>query len=157
MTTVDDFDSYTDIEHVRNLPDMYIGPIQNTKECRWLIKTNDEGIEEAVQEELEFNPGLEQCILELLVNAADHVQRCQSLIDKGEDIEKVTKIKVELGIDMISVWNNGPGIPIEIHNKTKLYVPEMIFGNMRTSSNYKPDVKRMGWKKWGWSQSRKYF
>jgi len=147
MTTVDDFDSYTDIEHVRKLPDTYIGSIQNTKDSRWIITTNDDGIEEAEQEEVEFNPGLEQCILELLVNAADHVERCKTLYDQGEDIDKVTKIMVELDKNMISVWNDGPGIPIEQKSikGSKMYVPEMIFGNLRTSSNYKASVK----KTWG--------
>jgi DNA topoisomerase-2 len=28
----------------------------------------------------------------------------------------------------ISVWNNGKGIPIEIHREHKCYVPELIFG-----------------------------
>ena len=142
MTTVEDFECYTDVEHVRKLSDMYIGSIQNTRDCRWLIKENEDGEEEAIQEELELNPGLEQCILELLVNAADHVERCRTL---GEDSEQVTKVKVELTNDMVSVWNNGPGIPVQVHKETKLYVPEMIFGNLRSSSNYKAGVK----KTWG--------
>jgi DNA topoisomerase-2 len=39
-------------------------------------------------------------------------------------------IKVEINIEngYISVWNNGKGIPIEIHKEHKCYVPELIFG-----------------------------
>ena len=36
----------------------------------------------------------------------------------------------------ISVWNNGQGIPIEIHKEHKIYVPELIFGHLLTGSNY---------------------
>eukprot|EP00494_Astrolonche_serrata_P024233 UN24491 len=43
-------------------------------------------------------------------------------------------INVEKGY--ISVKNDGKGIPIEIHKKHKIYVPELIFGNLLTSSNY---------------------
>lgn len=36
----------------------------------------------------------------------------------------------------ISVKNDGQGIPVEIHKKEGIYVPELIFGNLLTSSNY---------------------
>lgn len=34
------------------------------------------------------------------------------------------------------MWNNGKGIPIEIHKEHNCFVPEMIFGQLLTSSNY---------------------
>lgn len=40
---------------------------------------------------------------------------------------------------MIKVWNNGKGIPATIHKELKCYVPEMIFGQLLTSSNYDDD------------------
>lgn len=43
----------------------------------------------------------------------------------------------------ISVWNNGRGIPIEIHKDEKIYIPEMIFGHLLTSSNYDDDEKKV--------------
>ncbi len=143
MTTTKDFKSYTDIEHVKARPSVYIGGIQNQKETRWVIQNKQESDElEAVQLEIDSNPGLEQCILELITNAADHAQRCKTLIEKGEDIQQVTKIKIDLKKDYISIYNNGQGIPLEIHPVTKLYVPEMIFFNLRTSSNYDDTQKR---------------
>ena len=44
---------------------------------------------------------------------------------------------------MISVWNNGRGIPVEMHAKEKMYVPELIFGTLLTSSNYNDDQKKV--------------
>ena len=38
--------------------------------------------------------------------------------------------------DTISVWNNGDGVPVEIHKEERVYVPELIFGHLLTSSNY---------------------
>ena len=44
---------------------------------------------------------------------------------------------------MISVQNNGRGIPIEMHRDEKMYVPSMIFGHLLTSSNYDDSQKKV--------------
>ena len=44
---------------------------------------------------------------------------------------------------MISIWNNGKGIPVEMHREEKVYVPAMIFGQLLTSSNYDDDEKKV--------------
>jgi hypothetical protein len=31
----------------------------------------------------------------------------------------------------ISVWNNGRGIPVEMHKEEKCWVPELIFGHCK--------------------------
>jgi len=43
----------------------------------------------------------------------------------------------------ISVWNDGKGIPIVEHKVEKMYVPEMIFGHLLTSSNYSDEEKKV--------------
>ena len=40
----------------------------------------------------------------------------------------------------ISIWNNGSGIPVEFDSVENKYTPELIFGTLLTSSNYKPKV-----------------
>jgi DNA gyrase/topoisomerase IV subunit B len=57
--------------------------------------------------EVSFVPGLYKIFDEILVNAADNKQR-----DKNMDTIKVT---VDRAKGEISVYNNGRGIPIEIH------------------------------------------
>jgi DNA topoisomerase-2 len=42
----------------------------------------------------------------------------------------------------ISVLNDGAGIPVKMHTKEKIYIPEMIFGHLLTSSNYDDTEKR---------------
>lgn len=44
---------------------------------------------------------------------------------------------------MISVFNNGRGIPITKHAKEKVWIPTMIFGHLLTSSNYQDDDKKV--------------
>ena len=43
----------------------------------------------------------------------------------------------------ICVWNNGDGVPVEIHKEEKVYVPELIFGHLLTSSNYNDDEQKV--------------
>ena len=41
------------------------------------------------------------------------------------------------------MWNNGDGVPVEIHKDEKVYVPELIFGHLLTSSNYNDSQKKV--------------
>ena len=56
------------------------------------------------------------------------------------DMLKVT-IDVDEGI--ISVYNNGRRIPIEIHSKEKIYIPELILDHLLSGSNYNDDKKKL--------------
>ncbi len=44
----------------------------------------------------------------------------------------------------IRVWNSGDGIPVEMHKTEGVYVPELIFGHLLTSSNYDDNEKKVG-------------
>lgn len=41
------------------------------------------------------------------------------------------------------MWNNGDGVPVEIHKDEGVYVPELIFGHLLTSSNYNDMEKKV--------------
>lgn len=43
----------------------------------------------------------------------------------------------------ISVMNNGKGIPVQIHKEYDIYVPDLIFGHLLTSSNYNDEEKKV--------------
>lgn len=45
--------------------------------------------------------------------------------------------------NMISVLNDGKGIPVQIHKEYNIYVPELIFGHLLTSSNYNDAEKKV--------------
>ncbi|KAK3059557.1 DNA topoisomerase 2, partial [Coniosporium uncinatum] len=85
--------------------------------------------------EVSYVPGLYKIFDEILVNAADNKHN-----DKNMDEIKVT---VDRDSGEISVWNNGKGIPIEVHGKEAIYVPEMIFGHLLTSSNYDDEQQKV--------------
>lgn len=53
------------------------------------------------------------------------------------------KVTVDRENNVISVYNNGCGIPVEIHKEEKIFVPELIFGHLLTSSNYDDNEKKV--------------
>ena len=43
----------------------------------------------------------------------------------------------------VRVLNNGAGVPVELHKTEGMYVPELIFGHLLTSSNYNDNEKKV--------------
>ena len=87
--------------------------------------------------EVEYVPALYKIFDEILVNAADNKQRDPSM--------REIRIKIDIENGFISIKNDGKGIPIEIHKEHDMYIPELIFGNLLTSSNYNDaDLKTVG-------------
>ncbi|GES61190.1 DNA topoisomerase II [Aspergillus terreus] len=119
------YQKLTQLEHIIKRPDTYVGSTERTTQHMWVYSSESEGME---YREVSYVPGLYKIFDEIVVNAADNKQN-----DKNMDEIRVT-IDRESG--EISVWNNGRGIPIEMHSKEKMYVPELIFGHLLTSSNY---------------------
>ena len=120
------YKKYSQIEHVLARPGMYVGDTKNTKSNMWIFKENSMKFTEG-----EWNSGVYKIFDEILTNASDEVQRNKS----------VSCIKVDISDDEISVYNDS-GIPIEIHQEYKIYVPELIFTNLLTSSNFDDSEER---------------
>ena len=45
--------------------------------------------------------------------------------------------------NVISIYNNGKGIPIVEHKDEKMFVPTLIFGHLLTSSNYNDEEEKV--------------
>merc|ERR1711934_1137350 len=58
-------------EHIYELPDTYIGSIEETEDELWIL--NNEG--KMVREKIKFIPGLYKIVDEIAVNALDQAQR----------------------------------------------------------------------------------
>lgn len=119
-------------EHVLKRPGMYIGSIQPEV---GVMEIFDDVVNKIIRKEIKYTPGFLKLFDEVLVNAFDHTTR----------EETCKTIKVEVGYNnkdnyYIKVWNDGPGIPVTIHKEHKIYIPEMIFGNLLSSSNYHNDA-----------------
>jgi DNA topoisomerase-2 len=113
-------------------PDTYIGSVERTTDKMWVYNSSSEQME---FRDVSYVPGLYKIFDEILVNAADNKQN-----DKNMSEIRVT-VNRESG--EVSIRNDGKGIPIEIHDEHKIYVPEMIFGNLLTSSNYDDNQQKV--------------
>lgn len=128
----DQYQKLSQLEHILKRPDTYIGSIEKTPTEIWCFNSVTETME---YKEVTIVPGLYKIFDEILVNAADNKIRDPSM--------KNIKIAIDEENNTISVMNDGRGIPIEIHDKEKIYIPELIFGNLLTSSNYDDDEKKV--------------
>ncbi|KAJ7031541.1 DNA topoisomerase II [Mycena alexandri] len=131
-TTSEKYTKLTQIEHILKRPDSYIGSVEMLTQTMW---THDKETNKMVHREVTFVPGFFKIVDEILVNAADH---------KIND-PKMDQLKIEVDVEegTISVYNNGHGIPIEIHSTENCYIPELIFGHLLAGSNFDDDEKKL--------------
>lgn len=126
-------DLYT---HVILEPGMFIGSVTSDTVDMWVYDSENENM---IKKEITYVAGLYKIYDEIIVNARDHTVR--------EGLKKNTEI-IKVNIDettgKISVWNDGDGVPIEIHKKEGIYVPELIFGNLLAGENYDKEGKLVG-------------
>lgn len=127
----DTYKKMSPIEHIKTLPDTYIGSVEETEIETYVY---DDISERMIKKKLTYVPGLYKIFDEIIVNAADQVVRLKEDISANQ----VTTIKVDIDqkTNTISVYNDGDGIDVEIHKEHEIYVPELIFGNLLTSANY---------------------
>lgn len=138
------YQKLTDIQHVLQAPDTYIGSTDEDITTNWIL--NSKGNME--HKEYTWIPGLYKCFDEGLVNARDHYIRMTSVGDVGDNGTKnhpVRNISVEIDKEtgMITIMNDGNGIDIAKHPDHDIWIPEMIFGHLRTSTNYDQTQKRI--------------
>lgn len=136
MTLEDKYKQMSDHEHILTLPDTYIGSIVEDIMKMWVY---DPEKNQMVFSQIKYVPGLYKIFDEILVNSRD-----QTVRDKTCNEIRAT-INIETG--EITIWNNGDnGIEVEFHKEAGCYVPEMIFGMLRTSANYSQVGKIVGGK-----------
>ena len=120
----------TQREHILDRPLMYMG--EKDVVLKNINIFNEEG-QNIVNKKIEYSPGLYKIFDEILTNATDHTKRDST----------VSNIKVNITDECISVLNDGEGIPIVKHKEYDIYIPELIFAHLLTSSNYNDDEKRI--------------
>jgi DNA topoisomerase-2 len=133
----DKYKKYELLEHILALPDTYIGSIEPQKITSYIY---DEETKKMVVDELTYIPGLLKIFDEVIVNAIDHCMRLRADEEKGkEDIKHVKNIKVTIdkATGRITIMNDGNGVDIKKHSSYgDLWIPELIFGELLTSTNY---------------------
>ena len=129
----------TDIEHIKDAPDTYIGSIEPDEEHGWMLNDG-----KMTYDKYSWVPGLFKCFDEGIVNARDHFVRLQG---KKKEKNVIPVKNIDISVDketgVITMYNDGNGIDIEKHPEHNLWIPEMIFGHLRTGTNYDKKAKKI--------------
>lgn len=129
----------TDKQHILDNPDTYIGSVENVDADMWIFDNETQRI---IQKNIEYIPGLYKLFDEGIVNARDHVMRMiQSPILDKRFVSYINANIEEDGTIILS--NDGNGIDIAKHPEYDIWIPELIFGHLRTSTNYDKTEKRI--------------
>jgi len=137
-----DVQQKTDKQHILDNPDTYIGSVETVDSNMWIM---NEASDKIIEKNISYIPGLFKLFDEGIVNCRDHVVRMQSKIEQNVDNSlPVTYIDVAIQEDgTIVMINDGNGIDVVQHPEYKTWVPELIFGHLRTSTNYNKEEKKI--------------
>ena len=125
-TIEEKYTSLSELEHILHRPTMYIGS-NKEEESQEFIYSEDTGKME--MKTVSYCPAMLKLVDEIISNSCDEHRRNDNL-----GLTKIS-VTIDLSNNIIYIEDNG-GIPVVKHKTAKMYVPEFIFGQMRTSSNY---------------------
>lgn len=130
-TATETYQKLTQLEHIILRPDSYIGSVERSDSQMWVYNK-----EKCLMEykKISFVPGFYKIFDEILVNAADNKQRDKSM--------SYIKVHIDREKGEVSVENDGKGIPVEMHEKEGVYIPEMVFGHLLAGSNFDDGEKK---------------
>lgn len=111
-------------DHILQRSGMWVGSTKS-EECDMYLYNDKSGKME--QRTINYVPAMLKLVDEVISNSCDEYRRKDNL---GLNI-----LNVEIFDDTITVRDNG-GIPVVKHKEAGVYIPEFIFGRLRTSSNY---------------------
>jgi DNA topoisomerase-2 len=121
----------TQLEHILLRPDAYVGSVEMHRQSMWVFNERQQNL---VFRDVRYVPGLYKIFDEILVNAADNKQRDPSMT--------AIKVTIDKKDGLVTVWNDGKGIPVQMHKEHGMYVPEMIFSHLLTGSNFDDDEQK---------------
>lgn len=116
-------------------PDMYLGNIDRSLRIVKALDFSNPKEPKFVNLTTDFPEGVERLFLEILYNATDNV------IESRRRNHPIGNIVIIANNREISVRSGGIPIPIQINLSENKWVPEMIFGILLTSGQYKKEVR----------------
>lgn len=162
----------SEYNHILDNPDTYIGSIEIVDAPMWIYKdiiVNNTNASEICTEEtkeqinpttttptttgiikeetITYIPALLKLFDEGIVNCRDHVVRMQQAQNANatSNVKLVTNIDISINQETgtITMINDGNGIDVAEHPEHKIWIPELIFGHLRTSTNYDKEEKKL--------------
>ncbi len=120
------YKSLSEVDHILHRPSMWVGSVQDEEHHTFIY---DEETGKMSIQSVVYVPAMLKLADEILSNSCDEFRRKDNF---GLDAVSVT---VDKDAGTITIEDNG-GIPVVKHKDADMYVPEFIFGQLRTSSNY---------------------
>jgi DNA topoisomerase-2 len=142
MTDLLKYEQQTEKQHILSTPDTYLGSIEKINAIMWILNATGDKL---IQKNIEYIAALLKLLDEAIVNARDHwVRQQQAILNGVPNALPVTYIHVVIQDDgTIEITNDGSGIDVAEHPEYKKWIPELIFANMRTSTNYNKDEEKI--------------
>lgn len=123
-----------EIEMMLHRPDTFIGAVESKTINSYIFA--DSGAKPEFRE-INYSPALLKLFDEVLQNCYDHSKR-----PNGSNLTRID-VTLDKSKGLISVADNA-GIPVELHPVYQLYIPCIIFGMLRSSTNYNDSDQREG-------------
>jgi DNA topoisomerase-2 len=132
----------TDKQHVLDNPDTYTGSMELTEYDTYIYDNDKNNI---IAKNINIIPGLYKLFDEGIVNCRDHyVRMLQAMSACKPNTLPVSSIDISIDNEgTITMSNDGNGIDVEKHPEYDIWIPEMIFGHLRTSTNYDKSQKKI--------------
>ena len=124
----------SDIDHVLQRYGMYIG---NKGSSGREAKCLDPQTLKITVGKVKHSEGAEHIFLEVLGNVCDNMQRTKEY-NMANPTQKVDLgvVEVSMNEQWVVVKNYGLAVPVAMNPQENMWIPHMIFGTMRSSSNY---------------------
>ena len=129
----DRYKKLDEIDHVLARPGMYVGSIKNEVKDFFLYDPEEGRLETC---ETEYCPALLKLVDEVISNSCDEYRRDTNM--------GLTEVEVTIDSDGTFTCRDNGGIPVVMHKEENMYIPAMIFSQLRTSSNYDDTDARTG-------------
>lgn len=120
------YQELSEVQHILQRPGMWVGSIKSEEKDAFIYNKKNGKFEMKI---VNYIPAMLKVVDEVISNSCDEFRRKDNM-GLTELYVKIDKENAE-----IIVKDNG-GIPIVKHKEAGVYVPEFIFGRLRTSSNY---------------------
>ena len=120
------YQELSEIQHILSRPGMWVGSTKMEEKDMFIYNGKTGKFEMKI---INYIPAMLKVVDEVISNSCDEFRR--------KDNMGLTELSVSMNSETgeITVRDNG-GIPIVKHKEAGVYVPEFIFGRLRTSSNY---------------------
>jgi DNA topoisomerase-2 len=125
--TAKDYQKLTPIQHAYMRADTYLGCDERLERMEWLYNFETKRMYSQL---IDFNPACIRLFEEILSNASDNCNH-----SRREGVDPGT-IEITMDSTTVTVKNYGLPIPVDIHPVEKIYVPQMIFGELLSGANF---------------------